>query len=106
MISSVPAPSGLSRETPTAAPGTPMQHLIRHPGADVQRRLQPLMSRARSLDLDAEQTQGEKRPPEVDVEDLHQQSADAGTSDVPSVPAAPHDALQLDASEILEAASS
>ena len=80
MISSVPAPSGLSRETPTAAPGTPMQHVIRHPRADAQWRLQPLMRRARSLDLDAEQTQGEKRPPEVDVEDLHQQSANAGTS--------------------------
>lgn len=101
----MPANSGLSRETPTAAPGTPMQDLIRHPGADVQWRLQPVMSRARSFDLDAEQTQGEKRLPEVDVEDLHQQSADAGLSDVPSVPAAPHDALQLDANEILGAAS-
>lgn len=58
--------------------------------------MRPLFSRARTLEEETEQGQGEKRPAEVDVDALHQQSAEARGSDDPIPCASPSEALQLE----------
>eukprot|EP00435_Cladocopium_sp_Y103_P018581 s757_g4.t1 len=105
LSSMVPTLSGLSRDTPSAAPGTPVPDLILQARPGIDARMQPLLSRARALEEETEQTQGEKRPPDVAIEELYQQTSDARGSEDPLPGAGPSEALQLDANEVLEAAS-
>ena len=85
-----------SRDTPTGAPGTPVSDLILQARPDLEARMRPLFSRARTLEEETEQGQGEKRPAEVDVDALHQQSAKARGSDDPIPCVSPSEALQLE----------
>ena len=63
------------------------------------------LNRARAEDEQADHGHGEKRPAEIDVDELHLQAADVHGA-ASSVPAAgTSEAMQLEANEILEAAS-